>query len=277
MSTQFKDAASVTDDKPKLVLVVGSKPFGYSDAPFYPAEVAGSIRAIVPTALLMANPTLLVKPLFTEPRYFATWPPNYSPYAQIERIVLLEKGKDASSYLLFGSRLDEVKILGPDGIKLEPGPDKATIRCFTLKTAQVDGIKQILIQRGTERPFLVSLPAAAPKAGDDSSGMDGSGDGATDGGGDSAKPTVKAKAPVPVGDDQATFTGTNLGGLTKVLFGEKPLAFDPAKDGKSVIVKGLKAGKVTDKASSQELSFVFKAATVKAKLEVVAKKTEPKK
>ncbi len=34
VSIQFKDAASVTDDKPKLVLVVGSKVFGYSDAPF---------------------------------------------------------------------------------------------------------------------------------------------------------------------------------------------------------------------------------------------------
>jgi hypothetical protein len=275
VTLRFADASSVADNPP-LVLVVGTNVFGYRDAPFYPSDDKTTIRAIVPTALLMANPTLLVRPLFAEPRYFAIFPLNYSPYGQMERIVLLEKGKEASTYLLFGSRLDDARIISPEHVELKPGPDKATMRLFNLKAEQVEAVKQILIQRGTERPFLVALAAKEPAA--DAPEKAGQDDGTADGSGDAAKPTVKAKALVPVDSDQATFIGTNLSSLTKVLFGDKSIPFVVAKDGKSVVVNKLKANQVTAKAASPELKFVFKAGlTVTAKLVVAAKKPAPKK
>ncbi len=272
VTLHFADASSVADNPP-LVLVVGTKVFGYRDAPFYPSDDKTSIRAIVPTALLMANPTLLVRPLFAEPRYFAIYPLNYSPYGQMERIVLLEKGKEASTYLLFGSRLDDARIISPEHVDLKPGPDKATMRLFSLNAEQVTAIKQILIQRGTERPFLVSLASTEPSAG--KKGKDDGGEHEDTG---ANEPTVKAKAPVPIHADQATFVGAGLKDLTKVLFGEKSIPFEIGKDGKSVVLSKLKATQVTAKAASPKLMFVFKGGVaVTAKLMVVGKKGAPKK
>jgi hypothetical protein len=162
VSVRFNSDIYLEDDPP-LVFVLGDKVFGYSDAPFFPSN-DGWLRAVVPTALLLSTPTLIVKPLFAPPSFEARYDLNATPFGQPERIVLLEKDAGHSSFLLYGSRLSGARIVSPAHVDLEPAPDIDTLRKFDLTSAQLKGVKQILMKRGTERPILIALPANDAKS-----------------------------------------------------------------------------------------------------------------
>jgi len=91
---------------------LGNRVFGYRDAAFLPDD-GTSLRAIVPTALLLANPAVTVKPLFAPDEYAAQGNLSVDAVRQPERVALLEQGKDTSTFLLYGSRLAQAKILSP--------------------------------------------------------------------------------------------------------------------------------------------------------------------
>lgn len=156
ISVRFKDDIYLRE-KPPFVFVLGDKVFGYSDAPFFPSG-DGSLTAIVPTALLVANPTLIVKPLFAPARFSTQIALNVTPFGQTERVVLLEKAEDHSSFLLYGSRLSDAQVISPENVTLKQTPDVNTLRQFDLTAPQLKGAKQIFIRRGAERPILVPLP-----------------------------------------------------------------------------------------------------------------------
>jgi hypothetical protein len=288
VTVAFNDPAYLTDN---LVFVVGTKVFGYRDAPFLPSDGA-TLRAIVPTALMAANPTLIVKPLFapapprTADAYEARHDFGLTPYGQPERIVLLETGTDNCTYLMYGSRLVGAKVISPSvqfnvdppaaSLKCPQLDDetKKTLQCLNLTAAQIKAHKQVLIQRGSERPIFVSLPGA------DSSG----GPTATPAGAAqqiSVNATVgvqrenaldtSEQAPATVDADNAVFVGNGLKDLQTVLFAGKSIPFELAKDGKSVQLKNLKANQVTGTAGVQLLQFIYKAAVVPVKLDVVGK------
>jgi len=271
ISVPFKDKFYL-HDSPPLVFTIGNRVFGYKDAPFLPDD-GTSLRAIVPTALLLANPAITVKPLFAPDVYAAQAVLPSTPFGQAERIALLEQGKDASTFLLYGSRLDQASILSPAGVTLKTTPDANSLRQFDLTSDQIKAHKQILLQRGSEHPILVALPAA------DSSGSQANSPqpqqvsvNATVGIQNELAQSLAAQAPATVGADQATFTGANLNNLQAVTFNGKTIAMEVSADGKSVVLKGLKASQVTASAVPQVLQFVYKANMVPVKLDVVEKK-----
>ncbi len=287
VTVTFKDPVYLTDN---LVFLIGTKVFGYRDAAFLPSDGA-ALRAIVPTALIAANPTLIVKPLFApafsspDKAYEARRDFGLTLYGQPERIVPLETGADNSTYLMYGSRLGGAKVLSPE-VQFNVDPAGAslkcptlaaetqnTLRCLNLTAAQIKAHKQILLQRGPERPIFVSLPSA-----------DSSGSGSTTPGAAqqiSVNATVGVQrdnpmdaleqAPAMVNADNVVFVGNGLKDLKTVMFGEKSISFELAKDGKSVQLKNLKANQVTGTAGVQLLQFIYKAAVVPVKLDVVGK------
>jgi len=87
-----------------------------------------------------------------------------------------------------------------------------------------------------------------------------------------ATQSLTAQAPATVGADQATFTGANLNNLQTVIFNGKTIGMEVSADGKSVVLKGLKASQVTAAAVPQVLQFIYKANMVPVKLDVVEKK-----
>jgi hypothetical protein len=74
-----------------------------------------------------------------------------------------------------------------------------------------------------------------------------------------------------VGADTATLTGANLNHLQAVIFNVKTIGMQVSADGKSVVLKGLKASQVTAAAVTQLLQFVYKT-KAPVKLDVVEKK-----
>lgn len=268
VSVQFKDARYL-HDSPPLVFTIGNRVFGYRDAAFLPDD-GTSLRAIVPTALLLANPAVTVKPLFAPDEYAAQVIFPLTPFGQPERVALLEQGKDTSTFLLYGSRLAQAKILSP-AVELKPTPDMNSLRQFDLTADQIKAHKQILLQRGAEHPILVAMPAAASGGSQGSSPQQVSVNATVDVQNDATQ-SLTAQAPATVGADQATFTGANLNNLQTVIFNGKTIGMEVSADGKSVVLKGLKASQVTAAAVPQVLQFIYKANMVPVKLDVVEKK-----
>ena len=150
---------------------------------------------------------------------------------------------------------------------------KKTLQCLNLTAAQIKAHKQVLLQRGSERPIFVSLPSA-----------DSSGSGSTTPGAAqqiSVNATVgvqrdnpldtSEQAPATIDADNAVFVGNGLKDLQTVMFAGKSISFELAKDGKSVQLKNLKANQVTGTAGVQLLQFIYRAAVVPVKLDVVGK------
>jgi len=245
-----------------MVLVIGDKVFGYSDAPIDVAEshVSGdrryqTLKVAVPTAFLMAHPAVTVKPLMVDPRYAATKLLN-DPSAEVEHLVLLAQDSKHVRYLLLGRRLENIKVILPSEVALQSvgsGSDDATLRLVEIPIGLAKNHKKIVLQRLDERPFLVSLPAVATP--------------------DSKPKELKVEERITVGTDEAVIVGDHVDGITKVLFGKKSLQLEKAE--KSAKVKGLRAAGATSTAGTKELTLVAKKGSSKTiPLEVVNSKVE---
>jgi hypothetical protein len=252
---------------PPLLLVVGNRVFGYSDAPL--VRGANSLTAVVPTALLIANPRLLVKSLFQQRQYGASIDITgkfgvaigESAYllSQPDRLVFLGQNEKDSTYefALYGNRLGHVKIVTPLGV---PDPELLgtdaqgnTIRKIRLKAGLVNTQKYLILQREAEQPFIVPIPSIEAK---------------------DSGPQVKPIERVTVGTDSVVIKGEGLKDLTKVTFNDTTIIAEKAGDGSSVQLKGLVAKDVTTTPTTKTLVFWFNDKKVEVKLEVVNAKVE---
>lgn len=243
-------------NKPDQVLVIGGKVFGYSDAPIVRNE--RSFVAVVPTALIQANPSVQVTALLAPAAYRASRIiDGVTPRSRTERLVALGEAGGDTRLLLYGSRLRSAKVLVPAGAALADvagtHPDDAdSFRLVTVKTESLKGLKHLVLQRTRERPIFVALPTGeAPK-----------------------KPEPKPRERIVVNGDAAVFDSDGLAELTGVTFKNKALTTSMANDKKSVTVSGLRAAEVTAAAGTVTLDFAFGDTKVPVKLEIVTARVE---
>lgn len=260
VTLDINDAAFLMDGPPPVVMVIGQRVFGYSDAPLQ--KNGTTISAIVPTALLVANPKVTVQTLFAGKGCSDSAPvTGFNTQGQTERLIPMEQGKDAVKFLLYGKRLDIAHVISPAGAKLQYVNDALkgddTIRLIELTNDQLKANKQLLVMRDGEQPFFITIPALEAKKLD----------------------PPKASERVTVGADEVVITGDELQEVAKISFRKKdfkPEDIDIAGDGKSLRLSGLRAMGVTQMASTQSLVVTFKSGRKPAvvQLEVVNTKVE---
>jgi hypothetical protein len=222
------------------VILIGGRVFGYSDAPVQ--RRGKTLSVIVPTAFLIANPTVAVKALFTDRDYWKgahVQLKEFTPGAQAPKLVLLEEGDDSTKFLLYGGGLDEAHVVFPAGTSLTPfgTPASPSVRLLTLTKNQIKAGKQLVLQMKDGLLLLVPIPSVEHA--------------------DASKPEIKALGPVVVGADAVIFQGDGLAGLQKVVFNGIELKLKKQEDGKNVWVEGLKAAGVTAEPKAQTLEFFF--------------------
>lgn len=235
--------------RPRPLLVLGPRAFGYSDAP---VERAGRrLTAVVPASLVMAHPRVTVTSLFADYRVEAPIE-GLTSLSRAERIVLLEQGTSSSRFLLYGSRLGAITVLEPEGATLGTmgrSSDSDTLRSLTLRVDQMK-LKHLVLQRPNERPFLLPMPPA------------------------DKPPTARARERVGLDSDVATFeldvaveaapTASWAGTALTVI----------KVDGRTLRVTGLKKAGVTASVSTQSIEFVFATGKSTASLEIISGRIE---
>lgn len=254
--------------QPPLVLVIGNRVFGYSDAPIQRDAASRTLSAVVPTALLIANPKLIVQSLFNNGQYYASKNIGYkyegggsdTQYlvSQTERLVFAGQNPGTSKYeyLLYGNRLARLRVLDPPNSCFAPLPPDATNVTFgkiELTAGEVNTQKFVLLQRPGERPFTVQIPAPDIK---------------------DPVPDLKPTERVVVGVDETVISGDGLKDLTKVTFNGVAVTSEKATDNKSVTLKGLSKNGVTATPTIKTLVFWFNEKKIEVKLEVVNVKVE---
>lgn len=249
---------SLPGDKPTrsfslpLLFLIGGKAFGYSDAPL--RREGTTLSIVLPTAFLIANPEVVVRPLFFSDEYWNGARLSLTelrPGSQTERMVLLQQQADSADFVLYGSRLTDAFLVNSDDVKptvFGKGADKDTMRLVSMTQAQIKRYKQIAVQRPGERPTLVAVPAVDFKS---DAGLQG----------------LQISAPVGVGADEAVLVGPGLSDVSSVTFNGLPLPFKMAADGKSLTIGGLKASGLTQAAGTQAV-VVFTASKNAIKIQV---------
>jgi hypothetical protein len=242
---------------PPLLLVVGNRVYGYSDAPLQ--RDAHSISALLPTSLLMANPRIQIKSLFQRSGASVSIIHKFgdvaaeSPYllSQTERMVFLGQNASDSTYefLLYGNRLSGVTF---DPVIQSSHLDQDTLMKIKLTAAQLNTQKYLVLQRPDGRAFTVQIPSVDAKE---------------------SGPDLKIERLV-VGTDSVIVKGDGLKDLTKVTFNDIVLPIDKGADGKSVTLKELVKKEVTTTPTTKTLVFWFNDKKVEVKLEVVNTKVE---
>ena len=242
--------------QPPLVFLIAGKVFGYADAPI--RRNGNQLSVVLPSALLIANPDIAVKALFTDPVYWTNAQIHlneFLPGTQAPKLLLLGAGANSAKFLLYGSGLDQASIISPAGVKLDPfgTPPSPNIRSVTLDKDQLKSEKQIALQMKDGLVFLVPIPSVELS--------------------DSTKPVIKPIGVVTVGADEVIFQGDGLADLQKVVFNGSELKLRKQADGKRVWVKGLKAAGVTAEAKAQTLDFYLKSGKTPVTINVSAPKT----
>jgi hypothetical protein len=239
-----------TRDIPGLVLVVGQRAFGYSQL----KQDGNQLSVVVPSKVLDKRTELSIQSIFPERRCRTKGVAigDAMPPAP-ERLVVLERNKATTTFLLFGTKLGNIDVLSPAGAKLDLiGDDPETLRKLTLTAGNLATNKQVLFKRPGGKPFLVNIPELEPK-----------------------KPEApKALESVTVGSDEAIVVGDGLGDVEAVTFRGKAVDFEVI-DKSTLRIANLKGLLVTKSASTQTLTLQFKSgAKAKISLVVVDSKVE---
>jgi len=210
-----------------------------------------------PTQAGSASPKR-TKPTLTKAKTTKPGPAAVKKTAGSSASARASKSQSNYEFLLYGNRLDHVKVLAPDGVNLTPiggrTEDGATLARLELSPGQVKTQKYLVLQRCDDRPFLVQIPDITPSA-------------------PGGSPDLKPAERLTVGADQIVVNG-DIKDLTKVTFNGKQIALEKDGDGKSVTLKGLSAGGVTATATIKTLIFWFGDKKVEVKIEVVTAKVE---
>ncbi len=287
-----------------LVLVIGGKVFGYTDAPIQRNIITGPnstkftrLCVVLPTAFLISNPEVTIKPLMAPDRYFAKVT-LFEPSTEGDRLLLLgqqsakgepsptkkaagkksaddkkatqdKKGmedkrstKESTTvrYLLYGRNLNDVKAVLPE-VDLKPvgnGKDSNTLRLLELDQTLAKSQKFVILQHKDGRPYVIALPA--PPSDQPKTDQPPTG--------------MKFQERVTVGADEAVLIGEDLNKVTKILFQKKELTTSLLGDGKSLRVTGLSAAGATAAAKTQDIDVISGTSKTTAKLEVVNSKVE---
>jgi hypothetical protein len=253
ITAKFSSIPAIHDHIP-ILAIVGGKVYGYSDAPIL--RDGTTLTFVVPTATLLANPTIVFKPLFAPDSYWQNTQFAVTPYpqgSQPPKLALLEQTDDSLKYVLYGPGLKDAVFLAPLGLVPAPLPKDTgdSLRVITLKKDQAKADKQLVFITAKGLRFALPFPSVDTP--------------------DVNKYNLKPLKPVVVGDDEVVFQGDGLSGLQKVLFNGAELKLRKQSDGKMIWIQGLKAAGVTAEAKTQSLDFVFKAGKTTVSLTVSAK------
>jgi hypothetical protein len=218
-------------------------------------------RVVVPANTLASVRSVSLLPLFWKKEKYAvsTGMPEFSFTGGGEKLVLIEKNDKTSTYLLYGNRLKEAKVLAPVGVTLRPVGslnDDGTIRLIDLSADQLKASKDIVLQKGTnERPTVIAIPAPDGK--------------------DTSKPALTPQSRITVGMDEVVIAGDGLDKLKAVRFKKTAMKFTVSDDKKSVTLSGLAAARVTAVPTEQTLEFEFEGGQKSTvKVDVVNGKVE---
>ncbi|HYK05185.1 MAG TPA: hypothetical protein VE974_25775 [Thermoanaerobaculia bacterium] len=144
-----------------LLVIIGDRVFGYSDAPVHREN--GVISFAVSNTLLDAHRELIVRPLLVDSRFVARGE-ILAPATTVERLEVLERGATVK-YLLYGRNLRNVGVVVPSDGKLKKigkGEDGDTLRILEVAEATAKTLEQVVLQREGERPFIVAVPPPPP-------------------------------------------------------------------------------------------------------------------
>ena len=240
--------ATPPDEIDGLVMIVGGRVFGFSQL----KRNGDELTVVLPTADLVANPELSIQKLFpgTDCRPQPESVEASIPPSQTERLIVLEHTEHYTKFLLLGRGLDQMAVLSPEYPRprltpVSPTADGTKMRLIVLTDEQLQSNKQILVQRGSEKPFLISIPEINPQI---------------------APP--KPKETISTGADEATVEGDAMKQLEKVSFRGKNVEFEVIDDN-SVRLKGLKLLGATSSEMTQRFDFKFKNDPKTKKVEIV--------
>jgi hypothetical protein len=239
-----------------MVMVIGGRVFGYSDAPIERDDIEMTLSAVVPTALLVANPEVIVKPLFAPTRYEDRVKlDGFDFTSRTERLTPIEQANGKVKFLLQGSRLKRVKVIVPNlGAPdyIGRGADDHTMRTVTLTLDQINAHKHLILQREGERPFMVAIPPLETKP---------------------PKP-IQATERVVVNADEVVIEGDGLSELESIKYKDRSIPFAVAKSGTSATLTGLRLLGVTEVAMTRTLDLKFKKGKGSVRLDIVNSKVE---
>lgn len=239
---------------PDLVVVIGSRVFGYSELKrrWDPTKRVNELSVVIPTKELAANPELSIQRLFPDRKCRMT-PVSIAsslPPSQSVKLVLLERGARRSKFLLSGNGLKGIKVLSPEGVDptdIGGAGEEDKLKEISLTAAQLSTHTDLLLQRSGGRPFLVKIPEPAPRKPD----------------------PPKVKGAVKLNSQTLLIEGVGLGDLEKVTFDGKEVPFEPLSS-RRIRLKGLKDLGVTTETTTQTLLFRYKSGEEKeVEVEVV--------
>lgn len=196
-----------------VVVTIGDKAFGLGDAPFK-SETAKYITFIVSKDFIKALQTLTVKRLLLGREFMYSYriPELYDAID----ISVLSTNKEDTLFALVGAGLDKTtRVVYPPDIQLSvKDNDHGTVAFLTLSAKKLTGLKQLVLQRGSDPPMLVPLPdAKAPEK----------------------KTTLSAQGPVGVGKGVPyTISGPTASSIKTVQYSGKDVPFTPSPDKKSI-------------------------------------------
>jgi hypothetical protein len=239
------------DATPRLVFIVGGRVFGYSDAPVKREVVNPGaaneeiyLSAVMPTALLLANPELKVRALITDGCSATTSLADQSIARQKVRLVLLEQDGKNVQFLAFGD-LRNLTVLSPAPTAwrpIDPSSDGSPY-ILSLNAGQVTANKFVVFKRRDEEAFLVAMPELAP-----------------------AQPTPpKARDTLTVNEDEAVIVGDGLRDVASITYKDQEVKFALENEGKSLRMSGLRALGATSSAAKKTFVLKFKSPDAKPK------------
>ncbi|HKV34897.1 MAG TPA: hypothetical protein VJP89_11260 [Pyrinomonadaceae bacterium] len=229
-----------------LLFVIGQRVFGDADTPLQreedPETHAISLSALVPNTVFAPDAKLVVKPLFAKSDCTSNaLDLSESKPAGPERIVPLEQGASEIRFLLIGNKLNELRIISPAGGRFEEIPnvkpaEANKMRVLVLSPADLKTHKQVLLQRNTGRPFLLTIPEFDPKP--------------------PAAP--KALGTIPIKGDEVIITGEGLTDVESISFRETPVTTFKIVNDQTLRLSGLSALELTSRAGTQRIFIKFK-------------------
>jgi hypothetical protein len=253
VEVELKDK-SYPEDLTPLVMIIGGRVYGYSDAPV--KRDGNKLSAVVQTAWMVAHPEVTVKPLFA-PRGFEDTEKiiDDDSAGRAESLLLFEQGKNSAKFILYGSRLSDLNVLYPKEVQKVPlGAKGGATKMYMIELSadQLKTHKQLVVQRDDERPFVIPLPTLEFKG----------------------AATPKTAGRVTVNDDEAAIQADGLKDLVRVTFEGRDVPFRISSDGKEIKLRGLRALGVTKTAAIRPLVLIYKDSVSTVNLEVVNTKVE---
>jgi hypothetical protein len=251
---------AVPPPQENLVLLVGGKTYGFSDAPLRATSTTSvaaggatarrtyQLEVVVPTRSLQVTRSVVVKRLFFGPRFRAEYLLGGAGIFSASKVTVLSSGSAGVKLGISGTGFtnDANTRVIVDGLTITPvggggvaslNWKDATLLVLTIPDPLSKSVKQIAITHGAAAPLILPVTVPAPPP---------------------PKPTVTSISPVGLNDQvYVTVAGTNLGSVDKVLFqGQILKSKNVSDDGTSMEV--LVTKEMTDSLGRKAIDFVAK-------------------